>query len=206
MRSKDYRKKAMDLYKENGRTTIIVTFLLVSIVVAASLFVSIFFVGPALVGLSYFSLESFRKRKSTLEDVIRPGVDNYFKTFLIGIIKPIFIFFWSLLLFIPGIIKSYSYAMAEFIVADNPDLDTFEAITKSRELMDGNKFKLFKLHLSFFGWFLLVIVTLGIASAYVLPYIKLAETAFYLDLINDPALVYGKDEVKVIEDYEVIVE
>ena len=62
---------------------------------------------------------------------------------------------WTLLFVIPGIIKSYSYAMTPYILAENPDMTVSEAITQSRRIMDGNKFRLFCLAFSFIGWALL---------------------------------------------------
>ncbi len=62
------------------------------------------------------------------------------------------IFLWSLLLFVPGIIKSYEYRMIPYILSENPGIDTKDAFALSKELMDGNKWAVFVLDLSFFGW------------------------------------------------------
>lgn len=94
----------------------------------------------------------------------------------------LFIFLWSLLLIIPGIIKSYSYAMSNYIMADNPEVGALEAITKSRKMMKGHKFRLFVLDLSFIFWYLLVAITFGIAGIYVDPYVQATKANFYLKL------------------------
>ncbi len=101
---------------------------------------------------------------------------------LLQLFKTIFIFLWSLLFIIPGIIKKYSYSMANYIMAENPDIDALDAITKSREMMRGNKFSLFILKLSFFLWYLLIPFTLGLISIYVTPYIEAATANFYLKI------------------------
>lgn len=75
--------------------------------------------------------------------------------FCMNFLISLYTFLWSLLLFIPGIIKSYAYAMTPYILAENPDMTANEAITRSREVMNGWKFDLFCLHLSFLGWDLL---------------------------------------------------
>ncbi len=72
--------------------------------------------------------------------------------------------------------------MANYIMAENPDIDALDAITKSREMMRGNKFSLFILKLSFFLWYLLIPFTLGLISIYVTPYIEAATANFYLKI------------------------
>ena len=67
----------------------------------------------------------------------------------------LYIALWSLLFIIPGIIKSFSYAMAPYILAEHPEMTASEAITESRHMMDGNKWRLFCLDFSFIGWSLL---------------------------------------------------
>lgn len=94
-------------------------------------------------------------------------------------LKNLYIILWTLLFIIPGFIKAYSYAMTPFILADHPEMTANEAITASRKLMNGHKGELFVLDLSFFGWNLLCILILGIASLWVTPYINAAYTAFY---------------------------
>jgi uncharacterized membrane protein len=77
----------------------------------------------------------------------------------------VFIFLWSLLLVVPGIIAAYSYSMAPFLMAENPDIDAFEAIRRSKQMMNGHKARLFFLHLSFIGWGLLSAVIIGILNS-----------------------------------------
>lgn len=97
----------------------------------------------------------------------------------------IFIFLWSLLLFIPGIVKSFSYAMTPFILEENPDLSANEAIDHSRAMMRGHKFDLFWLYLSFIGWAFLAILTLGVGLLWLIPYMQTSLAAFYEDVKAD---------------------
>ena len=69
--------------------------------------------------------------------------------------------------------------MAPFILADNPELTAREALSKSKKIMDGHKFELFVLQLSFFWWYLLEGITFGIAAIYVTPYVNATTTNFY---------------------------
>lgn len=95
-------------------------------------------------------------------------------------LKTLYIFLWSLLFIVPGIIKSYSYFLAEFISREHPDKSAQECIEESRKLMDGHKMELFVLNLSFLGWHLLSILTCGILYIWVLPYIY-QTTVIYID-------------------------
>ncbi len=104
------------------------------------------------------------------------------KAFGLRIVTSIFIFLWTLLLIIPGIVASYRYSMAFYIMNDNPSIDIMEAIRQSKALMQGNKGRLFCLHLSFIGWALLSILSCGIGFLWLAPYISASEAAFYLEV------------------------
>lgn len=84
--------------------------------------------------------------------------------FCMNFLVSLFIGLWSMLFVIPGIVKSYSYAMTPYIMLEHPELGACEAITKSRRIMDGNKGRLFCLGLSFIGWGILCAVPAGIGS------------------------------------------
>ncbi len=104
---------------------------------------------------------------------------NYVKAAATGLLVGIFTFLWSLLLIVPGIIMGLSYSQALFILAENPDMEPMECIRASKEMMRGRKMDLFVLYLSFIPWLLLVIVTCGLMTLYVAPYMSLTETNFY---------------------------
>lgn len=102
---------------------------------------------------------------------------------------------WSLLLVVPGIIKSYSYAQTFYILKDHPEYSIRKAITESRRLMDGYKCKYFVLNLTFIGWALLTILTLGIGNLWLMPYITTAQAAFYDQRLNHEESVDTADDV-----------
>ena len=87
--------------------------------------------------------------------------------------------FLGCLLIVPGIVMAYSYAMVDYVLADNPDMGAREALSESRRIMRGNRFKLFCLGLSFIGPMLLCILTLGIGFIWLNPYQNAAIAAFY---------------------------
>jgi uncharacterized membrane protein len=91
---------------------------------------------------------------------------------------------WSMLFVIPGIIKSYEYAIIPYILADDPEISSKDAFKKAKEMMKGNKWRLFKLNFSFIGWELLCILTLGLGTFFLLPYINAANAEFYAELKN----------------------
>ena len=101
--------------------------------------------------------------------------------FLMGL----FIALWTLLFIIPGIVKMFSYAMTPFILEENPDLTANEAIDRSRAMMKGHKFDLFWLFLSFIGWGILCVFTLGIGTLWLTPYMQTSIAAFYEDVKAD---------------------
>ncbi len=100
-------------------------------------------------------------------------------TYLLGLL---YIVLWSLLLIVPGIIKRYSYAMLPYILRDDPNISYNDAIELSMEMMDGNKWRLFLLDLSFIGWYLLALLTLGIGFLFLTPYMKSTYANFYEEL------------------------
>lgn len=104
---------------------------------------------------------------------------NWSGAFCLRLLMGIYIWLWSLLLVIPGIIKTYSYAMAPFIMTEHPELGANECITHSRQMMDGHKFELFCLELSFIGWAIACIFTLGIGFPFLNAYQCAARAAFY---------------------------
>ena len=113
---------------------------------------------------------------------------EYFgKSIILYFLVVIFTCLWSLLLVIPGIIMAFAYSMSWFVLAENPNMTAREAIRESKEIMNGHKMDFFVLSLSFIPWILLVYVTLGIASIYVLPYMQLTITNFYHNIKRQSA-------------------
>jgi uncharacterized membrane protein len=108
------------------------------------------------------------------------------------LLRGIYTFLWSLLFVIPGIIKTYSYSMAAYILQEHPEMTPNDAITKSRELMDGNKWRLFCLHFSFIGWSFLCVFTCGIGYLWLFPYEQTAVAAFYREIWRE---AYGEPVV-----------
>lgn len=122
-----------------------------------------------------------------LRNSVRIATDHYWHKVWGMLLAAIFTFLWTLLLIIPGIVKSFSYAMTKYILEENPELSANEAIDRSRAMMRGHKFDLFWLYLSFIGWVILSIITCGIGFIWLVPYMETAEAAFYEEVKADYA-------------------
>ncbi len=99
-------------------------------------------------------------------------------------LRSLYTFLWLLLFIVPGIIKSYGYAMTPFIMVDHPELSASEAIRRSQELMYGHKWDLFVLNLTFLGWDILCAITMNIGHIILNPYKNAAHAVFYRQLLN----------------------
>lgn len=114
--------------------------------------------------------------------VLFEGFQDYGRILGTKLLQGVYTFLWSLLLFIPGVIKHYSYAMTDYILKEEPEMRNNAAIERSMAMMDGYKMKLFMLDLSFIGWAILCLFTFGIGYFFLQPYIQVSHAAFYNDL------------------------
>lgn len=119
-----------------------------------------------------------------------PSVGELFASFRIylpvlvtNLLRSVYVFLWSLLLIVPGIVKSYAYSMADYIIYENPNMNATDALKLSERLTDGAKWELFVFDLSFFGWEMLSALTVGILGiVYVTPYKCTAHAGIYESL------------------------
>ena len=146
---------------------------------------SIFVGNPVSMGLRNSLRRLLHKDKEVFENTFTIGFSTDYSHKMVTILlRNLYTILWTLLLFVPGVIKSYSYSMTDYILIDEPDLDADSVIHRSRELMRGHKWDLFCLDLSFIGWIFLCLLTLGIGFLWLSPYIRTAHAAFYEDLIG----------------------
>ncbi|WP_294748058.1 DUF975 family protein [uncultured Exiguobacterium sp.] len=133
---------------------------------------------PVGVGWTWIAMSIARGEETKVTDLFEP-YGMFFKVIGLAIVQFFFIFLWFLLLVVPGIIKSFSYMLTFYILRDEPSIGILEAITRSRKMMDGHKMEAFMLLLSFIGWALLGIVTLGLAFLWITPYFSVTFAKFY---------------------------
>jgi uncharacterized membrane protein len=145
--------------------------------------------GPLLYGVARVTVECVENEKWDVSHAFVAFQENFGHSAMLGFLQMLLTFLWSLLFIVPGIVKSYSYAMTYFIMNDDETIGANDAITKSREMMNGHKWELFMLDLSFFGWILLSILTFGILSFWVTPYMNLAHAEVYRRLKGESDVV-----------------
>ncbi len=190
--AKEFRRRAWATFRKSDTYGsrwggAILAFIIVSILSSA---LSGFVVGilaalPLTMGLYAMYLNMYKDNEWSVGDIFssfRNGMDYYLNSFLLLFVNSIFIFLWSLLFVIPGIIKTFSYSMSPYILIDNPVMTAGEARRKSMEIMKGNKWKLFCLQFSFIGWILLSILTFGILFLWVIPAMEMSKIAFYKEI------------------------
>lgn len=150
---------------------------------------SIILIGPLSYGFCRLLVKFVcGKTEIDLAEFLTGFTENFTQSLLLGLLSTIFICLWALLLVIPGIIKTYSYSMCFFIQQQSNDKDWKYCLDKSKELMEGNKMRLFLLDLSFLGWYILGALCLGIGVLFVVPYHQTARANFYLNLVADKAV------------------
>lgn len=178
--SSDYRYGSMS---SSEIASFIVVFMVVMLVVMVIGFaVSAFLLNPLVVGAQRFFVVS-HYQKAELGELGYAFSNSYMNVVKTMFLKALYVFLWSLLLVIPGIIKGYEYRMIPYILAENPGIDTKEAFAMSKQMMDGNKWNAFVLDLSFLGWIILSVFTCGIlAIFYVNPYIYMTDAELYVAL------------------------
>ncbi|MBQ7453412.1 MAG: DUF975 family protein [Clostridia bacterium] len=167
----------------------LVVCLLVSLVLGVSSMIligEIIVFGPLYVAESKLFLKQARTgEKMNIIDVFSGFSDDFGGNCILGLMQTLFIFLWSLLFIVPGIIKAYAYSMAYFIKVDHPEYDWKECLDRSQEMMLGRKWKLFVQDLSFIGWIIVGILCFGIGLLWVDPYIFAARTQFYKAIVDE---------------------
>ncbi len=131
--------------------------------------------------MTIIALHIAREEKFESRDAFA-GFNKFGRVLWLSIITNFFVIMWSLLLFIPGIIKAYAYSMAPYILADHPEMTAREALNESKRITDGYKGDLFLLQLSFLGWHMLAVLTGGLLYIWLAPYLNTAHSNYYLEL------------------------
>lgn len=154
--------------------------------------------GPARFGYIDFNLALLDRREAVPSMVL-----GRFSLIWKGMYMKIALFFYELfftiLLIIPGIVTMYAYAMVPYILEEKKDYTVGKAMKMSRKIMRGHKWELFCLRFSFLGWYILSLLTFGLALFYVLPYMNTAEAVFYNEISGRADAFYGRESLKEAE-------
>ncbi len=161
---------------------LIMLFILIATIIAS--IASIFLIAPFNLSRYYVYLKVARGENVRFVDAFY-GFKDYWASVRLYLLTNIYIFLWSCLLLIPGIVAKYKYSFAFYYLAENPRSSAKKCIKESKELTYCFKGNLFLLDLSFIGWDLLVLMTLGILSIWVYPYYQASYSTAYLDLSTD---------------------
>ncbi len=159
-----------------GLLVAMITALMIGVVVIA---LAIFFLNPLQVGTKRFFLLA-SDGDADLRQLGYSFTHNYLNIVKNMFLMGLFIFLWSLLFLIPGIVKAYSYRMIPYLMAEDSNLSFMEAKELSRRMMDGHKWNTFILDLSFILWHFLSFLTAGIVGVlYVVPYVEYTDVELY---------------------------
>ena len=152
----------------------------------SSFLLNFFLLYPLSLGYSVAHKELLQNGDAAItRNTVRLAFSDYVRNAVSILLVYLSTLLWTLLFIVPGIIKGLAYSLTPFIVKDNPQLSPNQAINLSMKMMKGHKFDLFYLYLSFIGWILLAMLTLGIGLLWVIPYMQTSMAAFYLDVKND---------------------
>jgi len=134
--------------------------------------------GPLSLGLRGVFLKIFRSEEVSYNNLF-DGFKSFLGSFLAFLLMSIYTVLWTLLLIVPGIIAALRYSQTYYILKDHPEMDGNSAIQASKKMMEGHKGEYFVLCLSFLGWILLGIVTVGIGFLWIGPYMATTNAAYY---------------------------
>lgn len=145
-----------------------------------SAIIQIFLRDPADVSIKRFLLFNRSGAQAEFKELVFAFRYSYLNIVKIQFFRLLYTFLWGLLLWIPGIVKSYEYRMIPYLLAENPNLTKEEAFSMSKRMMDGEKWNVFVLDCSFIGYLLLSLFTFGLLNLfYVTPYKLLTDAELY---------------------------
>ncbi|MCB5247576.1 MAG: DUF975 family protein [Candidatus Cloacimonetes bacterium] len=134
--------------------------------------------GPLMLGIARIFLKLWNRQDFQIEEMFQ-GFNEFTRSLVAYLLIGLYVFLWSLLLIVPGIIAAISYSMTWFIMAEDRNIDAQEAMRNSKQMMEGHKTEFFMLMLSFIGWFILACFTFGLGFLLLSSYTTMASTIFY---------------------------
>lgn len=159
------------------------SFLVIECISTGFSLVKIFLIAPLDAGVSNAFRLLYENRDDRIPgNMFRLAFSNYWHKVWGLFLKDLKLLLWMFLLIVPGFIMAYAYAMTPYILDEHPEISAWDASCRSQEMMRGHKLRLFWLDLSFIGWMLLSVLTLGIGLLWLGPYMEVSRVAFYNDL------------------------
>lgn len=158
---------------------------------------SILVSAPFELGLVLVMFRILNREQYRIEDIFE-GFRDFSRAAVAGLLIMLYVFLWMLLLIIPGIIAAMAYSQTFFILADNKNISASDAMRMSKEMMEGHKWELFFLLLSFIGWAILCAFTFGIGYLFLAPYVSMSRAVYYRTLSAATSLRRPGDREEVI--------
>lgn len=145
-------------------------------------------------GFTIFLLNTLRNRQPCFANLL-DGFGFWWKLLLLDLLQSLLIGLWSLLLVVPGVMAHYRYAQALYILIDDPTKSPVQCLRESKAMMNGHKMELFKLDLSFLGWYLLEMIPyVGYAvQVWTVPYVGMTKALYYETLLGSNVWSYTPD-------------
>lgn len=160
---------------------LITAFAVFGSVILMGLIISIFITSLVSIGYAQFNINLVSGDKPRIITLFSKW-KQVWTTIVANVLIFVRVLFGFIFFIIPGIVAAYRYSMVNYVIAENPGISAREALEASKEIMKGNKLRFFFFALSFFGWIILTVLTLGIASIWTVPYMNASCAAFYKEI------------------------
>jgi len=184
----DYYSDDYEIEYDEDMVEIIIFIVLIAVFIglAIGLALSLFVLVPFQIGCKRWFVLNKTEQRPSMGELVVVFKKGYINAILITFLQGLYIFLWTLLFIIPGIIKSFEYRLIPYILAENPQISRKEAFRLSKEIMHGHKWESFVLDLSFLGWNILSAITLGIVGIFWSnPYKEATYAEYYIALCQN---------------------
>ena len=206
--NQEYKNAALSALKGSWPQAVVATFILLLLfslsdsaeyvpgttIVIASSVISLLALPVMVRYVNAFSNLYYCSDRALLNNMSSITFKGYFRSLAAMFLMSLVVGLLTLLLIIPGVIASMAFYLTPYILKDNPELSILDTLRLSRKMMHGHKMQLFCLQLSFIGWGLLNLLTLGIGTLWLLPYMTTTMAAFYQDLRLQYIMKEGQQE------------
>lgn len=159
--------------------SVVLAYLITMFVYGAAIFIAYGIMGPLNVGIAAVYTNLVRNGERIRTKNFFYGFKGFFSNAILAIMYNIVVALWSLFFVIPGIYVAYSYALVFHVKRDHPEYRWKQCFDESERLMEGNRWKLFKLQISHLGWFIIGLAFVGIGAFWAVPYLEASTAVFY---------------------------
>ena len=159
--------------------SVVLEYIILVFVYAVAMLLAFGITGPLNVGIATVYTDLVRNGENVRIGKFFCGFKNFFSNAILAIMYNLIVVLWSVFFIIPGIYVAYSYALAFHVRADHPEYRWKQCLDESERLMEGNRWKLFKLQFSHIGWFIIGLAFAGIGTFWAVPYLETSTAILY---------------------------